>query len=126
MSRKDRQTPLRNVTAIIDGWICLDGIPEWQMDTEAAELFFDDKHTTSLRLVSLSANWYSNEWVTGVGYAKFDISVQMTLRKEIRSGRAHWYAYRRAGGKLLKRYVGQSDRITSKRLVEVARTLEGV
>lgn len=37
----------------------------------------------------------------------YDKEIGMTVRKEIRSGKVHWYAYKRFGGKLFKRYVGQ-------------------
>lgn len=37
----------------------------------------------------------------------FDQRLGFSVRKENRSGKDHWYAYKRLGGKLLKRYVGQ-------------------
>ncbi|MBZ0284046.1 MAG: hypothetical protein K8L97_25120 [Anaerolineae bacterium] len=49
--------------------------------------------------------------------------MQMTLRREIRSGRGHWYAYRRVFGKLHKRYVGTDDLISQMKLLEVAQKM---
>lgn len=82
-----------------------------------------DGYTKTIRLVSLADNWFVQEY-TGDGYfIKQDIDFEMTLRREIRCGRGHWYAYRRVLGKLHKRYVGTDENVTQKRLVEVARAM---
>jgi LuxR family maltose regulon positive regulatory protein len=47
-----------------------------------------------------------------------------TARRELRSGSWYWYAYRKRQGKLLKRYIGKSEELTSVRLGEVARDLD--
>jgi len=44
----------------------------------------------------------------------------ISLRKEQRRQGFFWYAYRRQGGQLLKRYVGRSAALTGARLDEVA------
>lgn len=36
-----------------------------------------------------------------------EMEICMSVRKEIRSGKVHWYAYKRFAGKLHKAYVGQ-------------------
>lgn len=36
-----------------------------------------------------------------------DVEICMSVRKELRSGSVHWYAYKRFAGKLSKAYVGQ-------------------
>ena len=48
----------------------------------------------------------------------FDQKLGFSVRKENRSGKDHWYAYKRLGGKLMKRYVGQA--ITTKALWDAA------
>lgn len=126
MKRSPRNTPIRYQTSIVDGWLYFEDARQAEVGTDLFVDILEDKHTTSLRLVSLANDWFSHEWVTGVGIVDFDIKLEMTLRKEFRSGRAHWYAYRQVGGVLFKRYVGQSDRITTKKLVEVAKKLPGI
>lgn len=74
----------------------------------------------SIRLLSLDSIWYQRE-LLGEQLVKADIDFEMTLRAEMRSGTKHWYAYRRVLGTLYKRYVGTVDRVTSTRLVEIAR-----
>jgi LuxR family maltose regulon positive regulatory protein len=44
----------------------------------------------------------------------------ISLRKEGRRHGFFWYAYRRASGRLYKRYVGRSDQLTLAKLDEVA------
>lgn len=44
----------------------------------------------------------------------------ISLRKEPRRQGAFWYAYRRASGRLFKRYVGCSDDLTLERLNAIA------
>ena len=78
-----------------------------------------------------SAAWYS--WLehpatTSFSYPIFDprcgyITGFMTVRKEARQrGGRYWLAYRRQGGQLWKRNLGQSDRVTAARLEELARS----
>jgi LuxR family maltose regulon positive regulatory protein len=45
---------------------------------------------------------------------------QLTLRQEIRSGGSYWYAYRRVGQKMAKRYLGRTTELTPARLEQVA------
>src|SRR5579875_599309 len=48
---------------------------------------------------------------------------QLTLRQETRSGRTYWYAYRRVGQKMTKRYLGRTTELTPARLEQVAAQL---
>jgi LuxR family transcriptional regulator, maltose regulon positive regulatory protein len=51
-------------------------------------------------------------------------SGRLTLRKESRRGEDHyWYAYRRQGGRLAKRYIGRTADVTLERLEAAARVL---
>ena len=45
---------------------------------------------------------------------------QLTLRQETRSGGTYWYAYRRVGQKMTKRYLGRTTELTPARLEQVA------
>ncbi len=45
---------------------------------------------------------------------------QLTLRQETRSGGTYWYAYRRVGKKMAKRYLGRTIELTPARLEQVA------
>jgi len=126
MSKNPRQTPIGSETSIREGWLYFEDVAQAKIDTELFAEILDDKYTTSVRLVSLENNWQSHEWLSGVGFKDFSIKLEMTLRAEFRSGRKHWYAYRRVGGILFKRYAGQSDRITTKQLVKVAQKLPGM
>ncbi len=123
MSKKARSTPIAWETSIVEGWLYFEDVRQASIDTEQFTEILDDKHTTSLRLVSLAGNWQTREWLSGVGSVSFSLKIEMTLRKEIVKGQSYWYAYRRTGGKLQKRYVGASDRVTTKRLVEIAQKM---
>jgi LuxR family transcriptional regulator, maltose regulon positive regulatory protein len=50
---------------------------------------------------------------------------QLTVRQETRSGGTYWYAYRRVGEKMAKRYLGRTTELTPARLEEVAAQLAG-
>lgn len=54
---------------------------------------------------------------------EWDAHASFTARKEIRSGTAHWYAYTRVLGTLYKRYIGQTDMVTCRRLICVSRDI---
>jgi len=123
MKRSERRTPISSETSIRDGWLYFEDARQAPIDSDLFVDILEDKHTTSLRVVSLASNWQESEWMTDVGVVKFDLRVEMTLRKEIRSGTAFWYAYRRVGGKLFKKFVGQSDRVTTEKIVKVAQSL---
>lgn len=48
---------------------------------------------------------------------------QLTVRQETRSGGTYWYAYRRVGAKMAKRYLGRTSELTLARLEEIAAQL---
>src|SRR6185312_14282746 len=49
-----------------------------------------------------------------------------TLRKEHIHGEVYWYAYRRTGEKLTKKYVGKTAAVTISRLEQIAGLLEAM
>lgn len=70
----------------------------------------------------------SPEWFTWLEQAesfRFENNVgTFTARKEARArGGMYWTAYRRAGGKLHRVYLGASDDLTPERLQQAARDL---
>lgn len=126
MSKEPRQTPVRYESSIVNGALYFEDARQCALDDELASEILDDKHLQSIRVVSLSSGWYYRDHLTPGVSVKNDVNVEMTLRKEMRSGVAYWYAYRRVFYKLHKRYVGGSEQVTEARLVEVARKLPSV
>lgn len=118
-----RQTKTGAETSIVNGILYFEDCNQCKVTDEVFPEIIGDGYTKTIRLVSLAADWIEHVWLDGVGMVKEDIDFEMTLRREIRCGRGHWYAYRRVMGKLNKRYVGTDENVTQKRLVEVARAM---
>lgn len=119
MARKCKSNEVR----IEDGKLFIEDAFQCRLDDPIAAEMLEDKYITSVRLVSLETNWVANVALYQAGnWVEIEqiINLEMTLRKEKRSGKFHWYAYRRKGGKLYKRYVGYSENMTAARLVEIA------
>ncbi|HEY6408605.1 MAG TPA: protein kinase, partial [Ktedonobacteraceae bacterium] len=91
----------------------------WDPERGAYEL-----HNTSsqqaLPIVPGSREWYA--WLTSVSSFTFGGQhAQLTVRQESRSvGSAYWYAYRRAGEKTAKKYLGRTSDLSLAHLEEVA------
>lgn len=120
---KERLCKTRFEASITNGDVYFEDVRQcWLNDPTAADIL-EDKHLKAIRVVSLSSNWHERIFVDYSTSVKADLNVEMTLRKEKRSDKWHWYAYRRKGGVLQKRYVGQSETISEYRLVEIAQTL---
>jgi hypothetical protein len=70
--------------------------------------------------------WLEREATKSFSYPLFDrrcgyITGFLTVRKERRQrGGVYWSVYRRAGGRLRKVYLGQSNAVTAAHLAEVA------
>lgn len=66
----------------------------------------------------------SHEWIDWLAsIPSFTFSGQqghLTVRQESRSGGIYWYAYRRAGEKMAKKYLGRTGELTLARLEEIA------
>src|SRR5579875_2482231 len=68
--------------------------------------------------------WF--DWLGGIASFSFQSRSgdTCTIRKEIvQRGGAYWYAYRRAGGRMVKRYLGRTADVSLARLEEVAAAL---
>jgi hypothetical protein len=124
--RKLRMTKTGYDTSISGGHLFFENAHQCPVDSPQFAEIVGDGYTNTIRLESLSVNWYEREWMSEIGFVNYDINVQMTLRREVRSGRGYWYAYRRVLGKLHKRYVGQDEELTEKRLLTVAQKMPSV
>lgn len=124
--KKIRLTKVGYETSIMGGSLYFEDAEQCPVDSSQFAEIIGDGYTTSIRLVSLSARWIETAWVTMDTKVKSDVNVQMTLRREIRSGRGYWYAYRRVLGKLYKRYVGQDEEINEDLLLKIAQKMPSV
>ncbi|HEX4203378.1 MAG TPA: LuxR C-terminal-related transcriptional regulator [Ktedonobacteraceae bacterium] len=84
--------------------------------------FHDTRSQRVLSVAPDSHAWF--DWLARIPSFTFSGQHgQLTIRQEIRSGGTYWYAYRRVGGKMAKRYLGRTTELTSARLEEVAAQL---
>jgi hypothetical protein len=120
-----RQTPTGNETSIVNGCLYFEDAKQCAVDCEQFTEIIGDGYTKSIRVISLSTNWLEKNYIGYDATLVVSINVQMTMRREVRSGRGYWYAYRRFGGKLFKRFVGQDSDITEHKILEVARKMPG-
>src|SRR5262245_33212866 len=97
----------------------------WSPAHERYELYDQDQPSQPL-LHSDHAAWLA--WLAAHrAFAFHGRAGQLTLLKEVRQrGRdGYWYAYRRQGGRMVKKYVGRSADLTMARLEAVAQVLTG-
>lgn len=73
-----------------------------------------------LPVIPGSQEWFA--WLSNIPSFTFSGQHgQLTVRRETRSGkRAYWYAYHRAGERMLKHYVGRTPALSLARLEEIA------
>lgn len=87
-------------------------------------LSYTDPHGCYVQGVAVgSPEWYA--WLAEAVSFRFENNIgTFTARKEARArGGMYWTAYRRAGGKLHRVYLGASDELTPERLNDAARRL---
>lgn len=118
-----RKTKTGADTSIVAGVLYFEDARQCEVDEDTFKDIIGDGYTRSIRVVSLDHNWIQKVWVTFDAQITEKINVEMTLRREIRSGAGHWYAYRRVHKKLHKRYVGTDEKINQKLLLEVAKKM---
>lgn len=118
-----RQTKTGRDASIVDGILYFEDARQCAVDDEQFKDIIGDGYTNSIRLVSLASNWVQNVWLDYNVKIQETIKFEMTLRREIRSGRGHWYAYRRVATKLHKRYVGTDENINQERLLAIAQKM---
>jgi len=126
MSKKMRMTKTGYETSIINGVLYFEDASQCNIDDPQFAEIVGDGYTDKIRLISLSSRWVETEYVTKDSKVKSDINFQMTLRREIRSSRGYWYAYRRVMGTLYKRYVGTDEELNEELLLKIAQKLPTV
>lgn len=115
-----RKSPVRSQTSIVDGQLYFEDVRQCAVEDDAFREIIE--YEKSIRVVSLDFSWEQRVWI-GDQIVRESIDCEMTLRSEKRSGRLYWYAYRRAHGTLFKRFVGASEDINNRKLVDVAKKL---
>ncbi|MBN8594822.1 MAG: hypothetical protein J0M33_23905 [Anaerolineae bacterium] len=123
MKRKLRATKTLYETSIMHGRLYFESVEQCAVDSELFPQIIGDGYTKAIRIVSLSNHWVENSYFAGDVKLTTDINLQMTIRREMRSGAGYWYAYRRVAGKLHKRYVGTDEQVTEARLLDIAQKL---
>lgn len=117
-----RKTKTGSSVAIIGGVLYFEDVPQASMGTDLFYELLEDKHTKAIRVMSFAADWIEYYW-NGSDFAEETVNLEMTIRAEMRSDKKYWYAYRKHGGKLQKRFVGQTEQVTAARLADVARKM---
>lgn len=125
MEKAVRRTPTGQDISIRAGYLIVGGEQMMLVDETAFGDYLMQGRVSSIRVESLTSKWTETNWIDMFTKVVSAINPQMTLRREIRSGKGHWYAYRRVGGHLYKRYVGSDLAITETRLANVARSMPG-
>src|SRR5215469_11325092 len=94
---------------------CLIWVPE-----SGTYKLLDQHHEQTLPIVPDTQQWFA--WLTTISSFSFiGQHGQLTVRLEARSqGGVYWYAYRRAGRKMRKRYLSRTTDLTLSRLEEIA------
>lgn len=110
-------------TSIYQGVLYFEDCKQADVDTDTFIEIIEHPSVQVIRLVSLSSDWMESVWIDGQGFQKEMIDMEMTLRKEMRSDRAYWYAYRRVLGKLHKKFVAGSENVTQSSLLKIARAM---
>ena len=91
----------------------------WDPERGSYELH-DTSSQQTLPVVPGSHAWY--DWLKSISSFTFgDQHAQVTVRQEPRSGGStYWYAYRRTGEKMAKKYLGRTSDLSLAHLEEVA------
>lgn len=126
MSIKTRKTPTATIASIQGGQLFFEDAYQCPVDSPAFAEIIGDGYTNSIRLISLDSDYILNVWVTLDAKIKEALKVEMTLRREVRGNKGHWYAYRRTAGKLHKRYVGDDESLSQSKLLAVAQRMPSV
>lgn len=84
-----------------------------------------EQRTLSVQLKVGSVQWL--QWLRGADRFYVDGTLgKFTARREIRRDQAYWYACRKLGGKLYKKYIGKSEDITPEVLRDVDQVLSAM
>jgi len=105
---------------IEDGVLWYEDCPQMHVDSEDFWLEIDSQYV--VRVISVDYSPQLRVWYPDAELIE-SVDMEFTLRQERRKNGMFWYAYRRVHGKLHKVYVGKSDQITTRKLVELGRKL---
>jgi len=123
---RNRKTKTGDETSIRGGWLYFEDARQCPVENEYFLDIIDHPTVTTIRVISLSTIYEARVWVSEVsGFGTEQIDMEFTLRKEVRRNGNYWYAYRKFGNKLHKKYVGASEGIDEKKLLDIARALPG-
>jgi len=117
-----RKTKTAQDISIVDGFLYFEDCKQFSIHSEEFADEIEVSSVKAIRVISLANNWKEYNYVGSVMVTEM-IDFEFTIRKEKRGNKNHWYAYRRFGGKLFKRYVGTSEQVTQSRLIEIAQAL---
>ena len=119
-----RKSAVGSVYAVVGGMLWYEGSEAlYMVDDDNFKRLLESPYTTAIRIESLSTNWEKKEWVSWDIAVVETIDTEFTIRKERRGVTNHWYAYRKVHGTQYKRYVGRSEDVTERRLLEIAQKL---
>jgi len=123
MAKKTRNTKTGYETSIVNGILYFEDASQCPVDSELFPQIIGDGYTKSIRVISLEHDYFQRVWLESGSVVSEDINMQFTIRREIRSGAGHWYAYRRVFGKLHKKYVGTDEKVTQASLLAIAKAM---
>jgi len=115
-----RKTKTGSETSIVGGYLYFEDVRQARVGSEEFFAMLDDKHLTTIRMISLSTDWTVSAYITSDVTVKESVDFELTLRKEIKRGKPYWYAYRRVLGVLHKRYIGASEKMDEWTLAKLA------
>jgi LuxR family transcriptional regulator, maltose regulon positive regulatory protein len=90
----------------------------WNL-SQGTYTLYDTRGERELPLDAGDQVWF--DWLASIPSFTFSgRHGRLTVRQETRSGGIYWYAYRRVGERMVKRYLGRTTDLTPARLEEVA------
>lgn len=114
-----RKSQVANEFRLFEGRFFIGNDYQCDVDSPEFEKMIDQKAIKAIRIQSLRYVHTVSYW-NGSAYIEDEINVEMTIRGEWRNGKKCWYAYRKRGGVLMKRYIGYSLDVKSAKLAKVA------
>jgi hypothetical protein len=120
MAFKTRKTKTGTDVTICGNRIFIEDVMQCELGTDSAIDFLDHKSIVAIRIIDDGTDYGEEVWDGSSNWVKLEVNMGYTLRKEVRSGKPTWYAYRRSSGKLHKRYVGGSENITLQKIRDIA------
>jgi streptogramin lyase len=80
--------------------------------------FYDGSSGLPVSMEVESLTWFA--WLAQASSFMYSKAITYEARKELQDGSENWYAYRRIGGDLTRRYLGRSSELTVARLEQIA------